>query len=246
MLKKGQAICIRSLDYSDTSQILTFFSREHGKFDAIAKGSKRAKSAFGGPIEIFACGEVVFTEAGHGKLSGISEFANAPRFFSLRRNLESLNAALFGAELMELLMQDFDPHEELYDFFLQYLERLTETNDTIGSLALLIGFQVEVLKQVGHGPVLEQCVNCKTKITARWPVVYFSNSGPGVICRDCEMAFADKMNIDREAAMALAGQKSLAQLPLDVLQQVERILIGYLTDLLNKPPKMARVFLPKS
>jgi len=246
MLKKDEAICIRSLDYSDTSQILTFFSRENGKFDAIAKGSKRAKSAFGGPIEIFACGEVVFTEAGHGKLSGISEFANTPRFFALRRNLDSLNAALFGAELMELLMQDFDPHEDLYDFFLRYLEQLTETKDKNSSLALLIGFQVEVLKQVGHGPVLEQCVNCRTKLNARWPIVYFSNSGPGIICRDCEMAFTDKIHIDKEAAIALAGQKSLAQLPLGVLEQVERILIGYLTDLLNKPPKMARVFLPKS
>ena len=53
MLTKDTAICIRTVDYSETSQIVTFFTRAKGKLTAIAKGSKRPKSAFDGTVEIF-------------------------------------------------------------------------------------------------------------------------------------------------------------------------------------------------
>ena len=61
MMTKDLGICISAIDYSETSQIVTFFTRETGKISAIAKGSKRPKSAFGGPIEILAYGNIVFT-----------------------------------------------------------------------------------------------------------------------------------------------------------------------------------------
>ncbi|MHC4155757.1 MAG: DNA repair protein RecO, partial [Planctomycetota bacterium] len=56
MLTKDEAICIRAVDYSETSQIVTFFTRANGKVGAIAKGSKRPKSAFDGAIEVFSHG----------------------------------------------------------------------------------------------------------------------------------------------------------------------------------------------
>ncbi|MBM4027044.1 MAG: DNA repair protein RecO, partial [Planctomycetes bacterium] len=41
MLTKDQAICLRTVDYSETSQVVTLFARQAGKVRAIAKGSKR-------------------------------------------------------------------------------------------------------------------------------------------------------------------------------------------------------------
>ena len=45
MLKKDQAVCLRKADYSETSQVVTLFTRSHGKIPAMAKGAKRAKSS---------------------------------------------------------------------------------------------------------------------------------------------------------------------------------------------------------
>ena len=101
MLEKDEALCIRTLDYSETSQIVTLFTKEHGKIDAMAKGSKRAKSPFGGTIEIFSCGEIVFTEKGDQKLSTLAEFDQQPRFLGLRTRLFALNCSLFAAELLD-------------------------------------------------------------------------------------------------------------------------------------------------
>ena len=74
VLKKDTAICIRTTDYSETSQILTFFAKDSGKISAIAKGSKRPRSSFAGPFEIFSYGKIVFADSNKEKLSTLTEF----------------------------------------------------------------------------------------------------------------------------------------------------------------------------
>ena len=46
MLTNDHGICIRAVDYSETSQVVTFFARQTGKVPLIAKGAKRQKSSF--------------------------------------------------------------------------------------------------------------------------------------------------------------------------------------------------------
>jgi DNA repair protein RecO (recombination protein O) len=90
------------VNYSETSQVVTLFTRDSGKVAAMAKGSRRAKSSFDGPIEVFSFGEVMFIikESG-GQLATLTEFDQQPRFRLLSQNLNALNAALFAAELTE-------------------------------------------------------------------------------------------------------------------------------------------------
>jgi len=140
MLTKDVAICIRAVDYSETSQIVTFFARAAGKISAIAKGSKRPKSAFDGPIEIFSYGKIVFSDSNKEKLATLTEFAphqlgvpstqKARRFDAgqvargtgLSNNLFTMNCCLFSTELLNKLTHDYDPHPQLFDDFLQFLE----------------------------------------------------------------------------------------------------------------------------
>ena len=72
MLTKDTAICVRTTDFSETSQILTLFTRAAGKISAIAKGSKRPKSAFDGPVEVFSYGRIVFSDSTKEKLATLT------------------------------------------------------------------------------------------------------------------------------------------------------------------------------
>ncbi len=42
-LEKTDALVIRQVDFSESSRVVTFFSREFGRFSAMAKGAKRLK-----------------------------------------------------------------------------------------------------------------------------------------------------------------------------------------------------------
>ena len=127
MLTKDLAICIRAVDYSETSQILTLFTRQAGKISAITKGSKRPKSAFDGPIEVFSHGKIVFSDSNREKLATLTEFEQQPGFTNLANNLFALNCCFFATELVDKLTNDYDPHPELFDDFLQFLQNINES-----------------------------------------------------------------------------------------------------------------------
>jgi len=260
MLTKDQAICIRTVDYSETSQVVTFFTKATGKINAIAKGSKRPKSAFGGPIELLAHGRIVFCDSSGEKLATLTEFESAAgtagpaphgTWGLLRNDLFALNCCLFAAELLNLLTDEHDPHPDLFDSFLQFLHDAQDAGDKSETMALLILFQlallkevVALLKEVGLQPILSHCANCKTSIEHRASSiehqVYFSSSANGLICRDCEPAFQDKFKLSRDAAAALANLRLLAESPQKTLLEIEKLLAHHFTELTGRRPKMAK------
>ena len=271
MLTKDFAICIRAADFSETSQIVTFFTRATGKIKAIAKGSKRPKSAFDGPIEVFSYGKIVFSDSNKEKLATLTEFESAyggPGFTNLGSNPFALNCSFFAAELLDLLTDEYDPHPELFDSFLQFLQNANEQQATRienressienrDTLVLLILFQLALLKEIGLRPILSYCVNCKTRYKIRgtrderretrdetnWSEVYFSSSANGLICRDCEASFPDKVRLTGNAANCLANLKMIADSNEKTLNEIEKILIHHFTNTLGRPPKMAKYIL---
>ena len=274
VLIKDTAICIRASDYSETSQIVTFFTKDSGKISAIAKGSKRPKSAFGGPFEIFSYGKIVFADSNKEKLATLTEFepvGSGTGFSTLSADLFKLNCCLFATELLNKLTHDYDPHPQLFDDFLQFLHN-TQSSTTIKRPAssielftLLILFQLSLLKETGLQPVFNHCVNCKTqfypepvpKVRSRRDAlnntrheargtgydVYFSSSVNGLICRDCESAFPDKIRLSPNAANCLINLKLLTKANEKTLKEIEKLLANHFTEILGHKPKMAKYIL---
>ncbi len=258
MLTKDQAICIRTVEYSETSQIVTFFTRASGKIGAIAKGSKRPKSSFDGPIEMLSRGRIVFAGANKDNLATLTEFesaAGAAGSVLLRRNLFNLNCCLFGAELVSLLTDEHDPHPNLFDSFLGFLHNAENAREKCEMLALLILFQLALLKEAGLGPVLDRCTNCKTTYACpegdiqHTPAprgtsdLYFSSSANGLICESCENAYHDKFKLTRKAAATLTNLKLLAESDENTLNEIEKLLVYHFTELTHRQPKMAKYVL---
>ncbi len=245
MLKKDQAVCLRKVDYSETSQVVTFFTRDSGKLSAIAKGAKRSKSPFDGPIESFAFGNIVFTQSHTDKLATLTEFLQKPVFLNLRKKLFNLNCALFAAELLDRFTRDGDPHPELFDSFIRFLNDVQNAEDDFNSLGLLILFQLALLNEVGTRPVLNRCTNCKVSFTNNWRQTYFSSLANGLVCPDCEQAFADKIKLSKNCASCLNDLKLITSTDKKTLDEIEKILVYHFTELMHRRPKMAKYFLKR-
>ena len=262
MQVKDQAICLRTVNYSETSQIVTLLTAEHGKIGAMAKGSRRKKSSFDGPIEIFSFGEVMFTIKEHGgQLAMLTEFQQRPRFRAFATNLKILNAGLFAAELTEAFLEDHDPHPKLFVKLIKFLETLQEAESDEHILAWLILYQLRLLEETGVGLSLDECVNCGTSIklspcqggvprrgegvdrmgTAH-PTIYFSSRSNGILCGGCDMAFAEKQAIDFEMLDILQNPGKLPKADMKQLKAIVKLLIYHLTELLHRPPRMAKYF----
>ncbi|MHC4758966.1 MAG: DNA repair protein RecO [Planctomycetota bacterium] len=157
MLIKDIAICIRASDYSETSQIVTLFTREHGKIRAIAKGSKRKKSAFDGPIEVFSHGEVVYSEAVRENLATLTEFEQKRGFSGLTRDLFYYHCGLFGAELVGSMTTDKDLHPELFQGLMDFLCHLEDGVESDGGKGE--GLVYLIIVRTGIRKAGERCIS---------------------------------------------------------------------------------------
>jgi DNA repair protein RecO (recombination protein O) len=242
MLTKDQAICIRTVDFSETSQVVTFFARASGKIGAIAKGSKRPRSSFDGPIEMLSHGRIVFAASHKDKLATLTEFESDVDSALLRHNLFNLNCCLFAAELLNRLTDEHDPHPTLFDSLLGFLHNAENAQNKSEMLALLILFQLALLKEAGLSPILNRCTNCKTTSDIRHPTsdLYFSSSANGLICRNCENAYHDKFRLTKKAAATLTNLKLLAQSDENTLNDIQKLFVYHFTELTHSPPKMAK------
>ncbi|MBP7051456.1 MAG: DNA repair protein RecO [Phycisphaerae bacterium] len=242
MLTKDRAVCIRTVDYSETSQVVVLFGRLSGKIRAIAKGSKRPKSPFDGPIEVLSFGDIVFSGARKEQLATLTEFQPQPVRGQLRRCLFALYCSQFAAELVDLLTDEYDPHPDLFDQFVRFLEDIEEGRLDLNRrdvLIRLILFQLVLLYEVGLRPVLNACANCKRVFSATWDQSFFSHSANGLICRDCEMSFPDRIRLSTNAAKYLTDVRQIANADIGILDEIETILIRHLTEILGHRLKMA-------
>lgn len=241
MYIKDQAICIRKVDYSDTSQIVTLFCRENGKISAIAKGARRAKSSFGSPIGIFSVGNIVYLPPKSGALATVAEFEHLPAFISLHGSLFSMNAGLMMCEIVGMLMDEYDPHTGLYDKFITFLEDISAASSQHRKLSLVIVFELALLSEVGLGMPLNNCCNCRGGLEGG--DVYFCAESGGFVCRDCEASFLDKFRVSAGVLEAVTKPQTLAGQPESVLWDAEKLLIHHFAYIMHKMPRTVSLFL---
>lgn len=192
-LLKDNAIVLRRLDYSETSQVIVVFTRERGQQRLIAKGIKRGtrvKTAVG--VDLLEHGSVVYS-ARPGKddvLGTLTEWRQQDGFPHLRRDLSKLYAAQYAAEVTAQLTEVNDPHALLFDGLIDLMRRL----DTAPPLESLVDYLRLMLREIGLTPECGVCAACGRSVLDD-AVVYFSSRQGGAICRDCEPAIVEKVRV---------------------------------------------------
>ena len=248
---KDTAIVLRRLDYSETSQVLAVFSRDHGQQRLIAKGIKRGtKTRVAVGIDLLEAGEVVFSRRpGHEDVLGIlTEWRQTDTFPHLRRDLARLYAAQYAADVTAALTEVHDPHAALFDALLGLLRGLRNQSP----LPALCEFLWSLLGEIGLRPELSRCMSCNPPVCDdKW--LYFSSREGGSICRDCEPATVEKRRIAPAAAAwllhltngvasPLADDSSTAPEPdpdaASTVPAVFDLLDHHLTQTLGHPPKL--------
>jgi len=210
-LLKDRAVVLRRLDYSETSQVIAVFTREHGQQRLIAKGIKRGtKTRVAVGVDLLELGNVVFSQR-PGKeetLSVMTEWRQEESFSHLRRDLPKLYAAQYAAEVTAQLTEVHDPHRVLFDGLIDFLRALADAT----AIEALIEYLKLLLKEIGLRPELSVCMSCGRGVICD-AIVYFSSRQGGAICRDCEPAMVEKRRVSPEVLRLLsnAGASGLKQ-----------------------------------
>jgi DNA repair protein RecO (recombination protein O) len=201
-LVHDRCICLRKVEYSETSQILQLFGRREGIVRVIAKGAHRKTKAgasrFGGGLDLLDVGDAVFTHDPQKELGTLTEWNLREGHLEIRKSLRALYLAQYSAELVAMLIEEHDPHPEIFD-------RLEHTIPELGSARAeetFLAFELDLLREAGFLAELSACVSCGNDVG---DVAYFSPSAGGVVCRNCEGATPDRMTFDMRLLRLVQG-----------------------------------------
>ena len=149
--EKTEGIVLRVVDFSETSCVVTWMTRDFGKITTMAKGARRPKSSFEAAIDVLAICRIVFLHKTSGAMSLLTEAKLDRRFRSSATNLKRLYAGYYVIELLNILTDEGDSNPALFDLAVKTIHLIdsSEIKDDQVNLSLL-RFELKALNLLGH------------------------------------------------------------------------------------------------
>ena len=248
-LVRDQAVCLRVMPYSETSQILSLFTRDHGRVRLIAKGATRrtkaGKSKFDGGLDLLDSGDAVFSFAPERDLSILAEWRLRDGHLGLRRELRALYLGLFAGELIERLVEEHDAHPKLFEQLERLLVRLAEPE---AREAVSLAFSLNLLRQTGLLPDFARCQGGESPRQAQR--LGFSPRLARLVCDEAVESTPDAIPLPPPALEAITallrlarGGGSLPALGRSQVDPANRLLVAHVQEQTGSRLKLARYVL---
>jgi DNA repair protein RecO (recombination protein O) len=156
---KIEAFIIRANRITESSRVLTLYTREMGKIKAVAKGVGRPKSRLGGKVELFNLieGDLYKKETSEmGILSGAGLLED---FKGLSDDARKFGFASAWCEVLDKTSHSEEPHPETFQLTFDCFAALRLVKPEVSGL-LFWGTLTKFLVLEGYGPGLDGCVSC--------------------------------------------------------------------------------------
>ncbi len=190
-IEKTEALVLRTTDYSNTSLIVSMYTRDFGRVEVIAKGARRETSPYHAVLDLANRVQAVFYRHTHGQIHTLSECSLIDDYYGLRQDLFRFYAGSHVLELLSGLTAAEDTNPELFELAATGMEALSAGPEPGGSLLV---FQTDLLRILGYLPVFFECASCGKDVLSARRVIFSPVKG-GALCGGCARGISDGFGI---------------------------------------------------
>lgn len=169
-----RGLVIRSVDYGETSKIITIFSESNNFESVLAKGVKTPKSKKINLSSLFT--EVDLEVSSKGELKFLKDGSVVNSNVRIIKSIENITFSQFCVDIIERTLVQNEENQDVYKLLLKTLDYLENTENKI---RLMNMFLIKYISMIGFKPNLNYCVSCGDKISEN---IYFSFSRGGIVC----------------------------------------------------------------
>ncbi len=196
---KARGVVLRARSLGEADRIVTFFTLEHGKVDAVAKGIRRGKSRVGGRLEF--ANEVALT-LHHGRsLDVISSVEILEEHWRALVEPQRFAVAAAACEMVDALSEPDLAMPDVYELLVAMLAAVARSDAPRG---LVPRYSMRLLEALGVAPPLDACVRCGNALGGR---AWLDAEAGGLIDDACRERWRDLLELD---AAALRNMQALA------------------------------------
>jgi len=181
---KSMGIILKEINYSESSKILTVFTKEYGKIGILSKGCRNIRSKLRSVSTRLIYGFFHFYYQPNG-LSTLICVDVENTFSHILSSIDDIAYANYLLELTDKIVEG-DAESDLFDLLISTLEKIEEgiTPKMLSNI-----FSLKVLPLLGCGLVLDECVSCGSSEN----IVTIDIEQGGFICKKC---YANQMIVD--------------------------------------------------
>ncbi|MEB3311753.1 MAG: DNA repair protein RecO [Snowella sp.] len=177
---KATGIILKGMPFGEADRLLTILSPEVGLFRAIAPNARKPKSLLRGRCELFVVNEFLISKGR--SLDKIAQIDTLESYPQLSRNIGTLAAAQYLAEIVLCLAADDEPQTELFALLNEHLHRLESLNSEQSLHAHVAHAVFHLLALAGYAPQVHYCCLTNTNLVAdygdpQWQVAFSVEMG---------------------------------------------------------------------
>jgi len=244
MYLQTEAIVLKTVDFSESSLVLTLFTRNFGKIRALAKGGRRLKGPYESALDLMSHLLVIYIPKRGDSLDLLTESKLVQRFRPTQENYGGMYAGFYIIELLNEMTIELEPMPELFDAAVEALSQLMCGKSV---MPVVMRFEWQLLELTGHFPSLDFCVHCDAEIDHTARRVAFAHIDGGAVCMNCRPGLQQVSIITPELIRAIklvtsdkwqvvSDEESLAT------HQMRALLNQYISHLIGKRPVMFDYF----
>lgn len=234
-----EAVVLHHTNYGEADTILTLFTAEYGLQKGFARSARKSRKRFGAVLDPFT--QAIFQwKPGRGDLVMLEDAELVTSRVGIRCDFQRLSLASYGSELVLLLLEDGEPHPQIYELLCAFLDFLASGGGL--PIARLL-FELRLVYLLGYIPHLLHCSEC-LKIFSN-EAVRFDSARGGSLCLDCAGSMG--LDIDLGTVGSLARSLKVVHHQFDGFQfgkktigEAGQILDQVLRHVLPREPKSRR------
>jgi DNA repair protein RecO (recombination protein O) len=241
-LHSTEAIVIGGHDLAEADRIVVFYTRASGKVRAVAEAARRIRTRFGGTLQLFTQGQLIYFERPNKTLHKVNEFAVIRSHQMLREDLDRMALAATAVEAVALGVEEGEAFPDLYHLLAETLDLL---EDAARPRLVLQGFVLHLLRLLGYLPELSECVRCRRSVPPL-EATHLSPSQGGLVCLTCRPGTSDAVPASSEAIGFLRGASGSTLRVMDrisilpqVLQEVSDLLLAFVRHVMGRALRSA-------
>lgn len=175
MTWRTEGIVLRVRNLGEADRIVTLYTKEKGKLNAVARGARRIRNRLLSPTQVFTHGRYLIFPSK--SLHNLSQGDIIHSGQNIRDDLEKLAYASYITELLDALTAEEDLTENLFPLLAATLSLVESGRSKLAVRA----FELRLMSELGYTPELYHCLRCGEVLHNR---ISFSEQG-GALCEKC-------------------------------------------------------------
>ena len=189
---RTEGVVLNHRDWGETDRLLTLFTREIGRIQAIAKGIRNPRSRKAGHLEPFTRASILLAKGRD--LYILTQAEAIETYNNLKNDLVNIGYGFYVVELLSNFTYEEGENLNLYRLLVNTLTRLNRGDDPI---IVTHYYEIRLLDVAGFRPHLFNCAQCEKEILAEDQ--FFSPLQGGVLCPNCGHHSPEARSISKDA-----------------------------------------------